>query len=120
MLFRSQPDHRKRELYAEAFSLLRPGGWFVNLEHVASLTPRLESIWDQMFVDSMFASSRREGQGKTREQIAAEYHGRADKAANLLSPVERQCGWLREIGYDDVDCYLKVFELAVFGGRRPE
>lgn len=72
------------------------------------------------FVDSMFASSRREGQGKTREQIAAEYHRRADKAANLLSPVERQCGWLREIGYDDVDCYLKVFELAVFGGRRPE
>jgi hypothetical protein len=26
---------------------------------------------------------------------------------------------LREIGYTDVDCYLKVFELAVFGGRKP-
>jgi hypothetical protein len=26
--------------------------------------------------------------------------------------------WLRDIGFT-VDCYLKVFELAVFGGRRP-
>jgi hypothetical protein len=44
---------------------------------------------------------------------------RPDKAANILAPVEAQCDWLREIGYEDVDCYFKVLELAVFGGRRP-
>ena len=115
-----QPDPRKRELYAEAFSLLSPGGWFVNIEHVASPTPWLESIHDELFVDAMYALSGREKHGKTREQVAANYHGRADKAANLLAPVEHQCEWLREIGYQDVDCYLKIFELAVFGGRRPE
>jgi hypothetical protein len=26
---------------------------------------------------------------------------------------------LRDIGFVDVDCYFKVFELAVFGGRKP-
>ena len=34
-------------------------------------------------------------------------------------PSKQQCAWLRDIGFTDVDCYLKVFELAVFGGRRP-
>jgi tRNA (cmo5U34)-methyltransferase len=34
------------------------------------------------------------------------------------APVERQCEWLRDVGYADVDCFFKVFELAVFGGRR--
>ncbi len=33
--------------------------------------------------------------------------------------VEAQCKWLRELGYADVDCYLKLFEIAVFGGRKP-
>ena len=43
----------------------------------------------------------------------------AGLAANILAPVEVQCQWLREIGFTDVDCYLKMFEVAVFGGRRP-
>ena len=32
---------------------------------------------------------------------------------------EAQVGWLREIGYDQADCYFKWLELAVFGGVRP-
>jgi len=27
--------------------------------------------------------------------------------------------WLQEIGFADVDCYFKIFELALFGGRKP-
>ena len=36
-----------------------------------------------------------------------------------MASVEDQCEWLREIGFADVDCFFKVFELAVFGGRKP-
>lgn len=39
---------------------------------------------------------------------------------NIRAPVEDQCDWLREIGYEGVDCYFKIFEPAVFGGRKPE
>jgi len=54
-----------------------------------------------------------------REEVAQTYYSRTDKTANLLAPVESQCQWLREIGYRDVDCYMKIFELALFGARRP-
>ena len=40
-------------------------------------------------------------------------------AANILAPVEMQCDWLREIGYEEVDSYFRIYELAVFAGRKP-
>ena len=113
------PDERKRELYGEIFKLLAPWGLFLNLEHVASPTPWVEKIYDNLSVDRLYEFHVRAEPGKTREQIANEYYYRPDKAANILAPVELQCQWLREIGYVDVDCYMKIFELALFGGRRP-
>jgi len=113
------PDDRKRELYGEIFKLLTPGGVFVNVEHVASHTAWIESIADELMIDSICAFQTQQGSGKSRAQVADDFVHRPDKAANILASVEVQCEWLRAHGYEDVDCYFKVFELAVFGGRRP-
>ncbi len=111
-------DDRKRELYSEVLELLTPGAFFINIEHVSSSTPWLTSVFDELLTDSFFEHQLSSGQDVTREQVAAEYVHRPDKQENILSPVEAQCGWLRELGFVDVDCYFKLFELAVFGGRR--
>lgn len=108
------PTARKRALYVEVFGLLAPGGLFVNVEHVASPTPELEALHDDAYIDHIAAVT-----GRDRAEVAREYHGRPDKADNLLDPVEAQVGWLREIGFGQADCYLKWWELAVFGGVRP-
>jgi tRNA (cmo5U34)-methyltransferase len=113
-------DERKRALYGELFALLAPGGIFVHTEHVASPSPWLQAVSDELLIDSFYEHQRSRGEGKSREEVAAEFVKRPDKEANLLAPVEAQCGWLREIGFEEVDCYFKLFELAVFGGRRPE
>jgi trans-aconitate methyltransferase len=113
------PDTRKRTLYGEIFALLAPGGMFVNIEHVASRSAWIEAISDAAMIDSLHAFHTTRGAGKSREQIADEYVHRPDKAANILALVEAQCDWLRALGFVDVDCFFKVFELAVFGGRRP-
>ena len=42
----------------------------------------------------------------------------ADKKENKPASVEMQCQWLRGIGFQDVDCFFKTFELALFGGRK--
>ncbi len=40
----------------------------------------------------------------------------SDKVVNIITSVESQCDWLRDIGFERVDCYQKLFELAIFGG----
>ena len=110
-----QPDDRKRAVYREIFGLLNPGGVFVNIEHVSSPTEWTGSLNHEIFIDSL----HRHHPDQSREDVARLYYDRPDKDANILAPLEEQCAWLRDIGFTDVDCYLKVFELAVFGGRRP-
>ena len=105
------PTARKRSLYREVYDLLRPGGLFVNVEHVASASPRGEALFDELYIDAVAAKT-----GRPRPQVEAEYHGRPDKADNILAPVEEQIGWLRQAGFQHADCYFKWLELAVFAG----
>ncbi|MDQ4130457.1 MAG: class I SAM-dependent methyltransferase [Actinomycetota bacterium] len=92
------PDERKRDVYAEAYGLLRPGGVFLNLDHVASPTLRLH----EKFLAAL--------------DMAPE----DDDPSNILLDVETQLRWLREVGFTDVDCYWKWREVALLGGVRPE
>ena len=88
---------RKRSLYGEAFAALVPGGTFANLEHVASPTRRLHL--------DFFA--------------AIEEPLECEDASDRLLDVETQLGWLREIGFEDVDCHWKWRELALLAGTAP-
>ncbi|MFQ5736760.1 MAG: class I SAM-dependent methyltransferase [Thermodesulfobacteriota bacterium] len=114
-----QPDREKKRIYGEVFSLLRPGGLFVNIEHVASRSEWGKALADGLFIDSVLEYNRARGKGGTREEVINEFFNRPDKDSNLLAPVEYQCEWLREAGFSDVDCFFKAFEMAVFGGRKP-
>ncbi len=113
-----QPDQRKRSLYGEIFALLAKGGVFLNLEHVASPTPAVENLFDHYFIDHLHRFHLAKDPAKSRQEIADAYYNRPDKAENILAPMDLQCQWLREIGFVDVDCFFKVFELALFGGRK--
>ena len=90
-------DERKRSLYVEIFNLLEPGGVFCNLEHVASSTPALKE--------------------RFRRSLGMEHE--PEDPSNKLLDVETQLGWLRAIGFTDVDCYWKWLELALLVGVKP-
>ena len=113
-----QPDERKKALYSEIFDLLKASGVFLNLEHVASVTAAGEKLFDDFFVDHLHEFHREADPEVKREAIVGEYYNRPDKKENILASVEDQCQWLRQIGFIDVDCFFKVFELALFGGRK--
>ena len=88
---------RKRELYAEVFALVAPGGVFCNLDHVASATER-----------------------RHRQFLAAIGTKPEDEdPSNKLLDVETQLRWLREIGFADVDCLWKWREIALMAAVKP-
>jgi tRNA (cmo5U34)-methyltransferase len=88
--------NRKRELYAEIYALLNPGAVFCNLEHVASPTQRLHEEF----------------------LLRIGYTVETEDPSNQLLDLEKQLQWLREIGFEDVDCLWKWRELALMVGRR--
>ncbi len=109
-------DRRKQALYGEIAGILPEGGVFLNCEHVASATPRLEALFDDAMAEHLWRRRRERGEEVSREQVHREFLKRPDRAANILAPVEEQCRWLRDLGFCDVDCFWKYFELAIFGG----
>jgi tRNA (cmo5U34)-methyltransferase len=111
-------DDRKRALYREVFDLLRPRGTFLNCEHVASRGPWGQGMYDDAVSEHLWGRRQEHGDTVSLEEVRTEYVSRPDRADNILALVEDQCGWLREIGFQDVDCFWKYFELAIFGRRR--
>lgn len=110
------PDDMKRVLYAQVFEWLVPGGMFVQIEHVASASPMYNVAHDTLMVECLHAAK---GGEESFEEVFSSYRERADGGANILAPVWDQLLWLREIGFADVDCAFKCFELSVFAGRKP-
>jgi SAM-dependent methyltransferase len=91
-------DHeRKRALYAEIHACLEPGGCFFNLEHVAPASATLHA----------------------RFFAALDQRVEDEDPSNKLLDIDTQLGWLRELGFVDVDCYWKWLELALLGGVKP-
>lgn len=102
---------KKMKLYQEIYKSLVSGGIFINIEHTASVTPEIEMLYDELFIDHLTIHNKRE-----REEISKDYYNRPDKEDNILERVDKQVNWLREIGFKHSDCYFKWMELAVFGG----
>jgi amino acid adenylation domain-containing protein len=115
-----QTDVRKKALYAEIYDLLSAGGIFLNLEQVASVSGQISDVYHDNLIDHLYAFYRQLEPYRTRQAVADGYYSSPARKENILALVETQCGWLRDIGFQDVDCFFKVFEHAMFGGRKTE
>ena len=110
------PDSRKRELYAEAFELLTPGGVFLNWEHVET-GGLAAGLFDEYWRERLLEAAGERGDPRAPEEVLASYDDAADD--DILCEAETQCRWLREIGFEGVDTYFTLPGLAIFGGTRP-
>jgi tRNA (cmo5U34)-methyltransferase len=111
------PADRKRALFAELFSLLEPGGMFVNLDIVTIAGP-LAGLFDEQMAANAIAAEHRHRGGRSdeeveRELLAGDEDDRPDSAASQLQ-------WLGEAGFAWVELHFKWAEGAIFGAVKPE
>lgn len=116
---RHQPDAGKRRVYADIYEMLAPGGLFINIEHVLPTSILGQKVFEEHFTDNLYEQEAHAGGPRNREHLRREFLHRDDGLANRLSPISDQLGWLHDIGFRDVDCYFKLYELAVLAARRP-
>jgi tRNA (cmo5U34)-methyltransferase len=103
---------RKRDLFAEAFALLEPGGTFVNMDCVAVEGP-LDGLFDEYMLASAVAHEHEHGRDGSDQDVDF------DTGEDQLDTIEDQLRWLRDAGFQHVDVHFKWAEAAVFGGVKP-
>lgn len=106
------PDERKKSLFGEIFGRLRPGGWYLNLDPVASDDPVVEAAWRRAGdrLDPTAAAGRAH---RTPEEQA-----RHRNHVRHLIPLRPQLEFLRDAGFAAVDVYWKHLDYVVYGGMR--
>jgi len=102
-------DDRKQALFARVLSALKPGGVFINADHIAGPTPALEDLYQQRWLSQV------RQQGATDQQLADSLFRQQE---DRRSPVEAQLAWIRAAGFDHVDCHYKDSSFAVLTGTK--
>jgi len=102
-------DTDKRALYARVHDALAPGGVFVNADNVRADDPEVQRRDRRAWIAAIKAAGLDEAQ-----LDAALDRTRVD----ILAPLDLQLGWLRDLGFVEVDCAYKWRHFVVFSGRR--
>ena len=100
----------KRELYRRIFDALKPGGIFVNADQVEGETARTHrrnlAYWDDFVRGGPLDRAEVQSMFERRERL------------DRMEKLSLQLGWLKAIGFTDVDVVYKNRTFAVFTGRR--
>lgn len=123
----------KRELYGRIFAVLRPGGWFYNVDETSTLyddayrntlaywvrhvdeirqkvPPTLQEACGQ-FCEKFDGWKRRNLSGDQRAKVAGD---------DIHEDFLEQMRWLRQAGFAEVDLFLKFQLWSAFGGRKAQ
>ena len=104
-------DPDKRDLFARVRRALRPGGVFVNAEHVTG-----PSRWLADMYRSMWCNACRAAGASEQEIAAAEGRMRSDRCVEVVT----QLAWMHDAGLRDCDCFFKQLHFAVLAGWRDD
>jgi tRNA (cmo5U34)-methyltransferase len=109
-------NQRRRFIFKDAFSLVRPGGCFINADNVRAATRSLGDRYRRARDEYLDGFVRRSSDGKTnlaalRAASPSSYHGPHNNG-----DLEEELAWLKEAGFEDVDCFWKFATAVVYGG----
>ncbi|HEX3519710.1 MAG TPA: methyltransferase domain-containing protein [Solirubrobacteraceae bacterium] len=103
------PD--KRDLFARIHSVLRPGGAFVNAEHVSGPTAWLDGVYRSTWREACMAKDA------SPDEVT---HAVQRMEMDRSSDVATQLQWMTDAGFEDPDCFFKHLHFAVLAGWRSD
>ncbi len=111
-------NQRRRSIFKEVFELVREGGCFINADNVRPTTKTLGERYRSARDEYLDRFVRESSSGKTnltelRAASPSTYHGPHNNGY-----LEEELAWLREAGFEDVDCFWKFTTTVVYGGFR--
>ena len=102
------PEAALQRLYGAVCERLAPGGAFLNLDLVHAPDGALEARYREI------------AQAEQASRDEAPPPNELPRHHSHLEPLERHLGWLRDAGFEHVDCFWKRLGSALFGGYRPD
>ncbi|OCT14461.1 methyltransferase [Paenibacillus pectinilyticus] len=103
-------DEAKQALFTRIFKLLKPGGIFVNADQVLGQTPFIDKLYRSDWVAKIEATDL------SQEALQAAYERtKLDK----MAPLDTQLSWLRDCGFEEVDCVYKSYNFVVMFAKKP-
>jgi SAM-dependent methyltransferase len=111
-------NQRRRYIFQEVFSLVRSGGCFINADNVRAPTPSLGERYKQARDTYLDLFVRQSSGGKItladlKAAAPSTYHGPHNNGY-----LDEELQWLKEAGFEDVDCFWKLGMTVVYGGFR--
>jgi len=124
-------SEEKRRLYQRCFKILKNPGWFFNIDE-------MKTIYKDAYLNSLYLWSKHVENGKnriTKEQISLYNKWKAHfddwrlrnidnidkpktKGDDIHENFIQQIEWLKEIGYVNVDLFIKYHLWCVIGGQK--
>jgi len=105
-------DADKQALFDRIHALLRAGGLFINVDQVRGETAYLRELYWNHWLEQVRAS----GFSEQRIQESIDRRTTYDKEALLAEQLQ----WLKNSGFQNVDCIYKNFFVGVFLGMKSE
>jgi len=107
---------QKKSLFGYIFSHLVNGGYFVNIDCILSPTEALEKwylqLWKEWMIEKQTALKLETDHKDIIQRHAEnEHHSKLDTLPDQLNA-------LRDVGFEDVDCFYKHGIFAMYGGRK--
>jgi len=105
---------RIRAIYSEIFDVVAPGGCFLNCDLIFVSGPDAAAAYDN--AKGLEGWVQGADGDASRPHTAAPAHSAHESQTITL---EQQLCWLREGGFQEVECFWKEMRNAIIGGFRP-